>query len=154
GLCRRSKDAQIYQGQGIGNERHRICFAQDRVLAPRLHRHVQNHVSRRTWGLGRRYGYHSSSYKYWRSFCWLPRMRMRREIKSPGCTANDLSSIPIRTKRPSGRSPATQSDIASTELLVPSITSTPPALARPFPSRTISSAPSSRISLSLSVECD
>jgi hypothetical protein len=54
----------------------------------------------------------------------------------------------------SGRRPAMLSAMASTELLVPRITSAPPAAARPLPSRTISSAPSSRIILSLFGECE
>src|SRR5262249_33860386 len=50
-------------------------------------------------------------------------------------------STPMTTSRPSGRSPWIESAIASAELLVPSTTSAPPARERPWPSRTISSAP-------------
>src|SRR5882672_10155070 len=46
------------------------------------------------------------------------------------------------------------STIDLVELEVLRITSAPPAAARLFPSRTISSAPRSRISLSLSGECE
>jgi hypothetical protein len=54
-----------------------------------------------------------------RLFCWLPRTRIRRAMRSPGWTGSGLFSIPMSTRRPSGRSPAMLSAMASTELLVP-----------------------------------
>ena len=49
--------------------------------------------------------------KYLRSFCWLPRMRIRRMIKSPGCRAKlrrtisfrDESAVAFRRRRRSFR---------------------------------------------------
>src|SRR5712671_6922933 len=74
---------------------------------------------------------------------------MRFEMRSISETESGSASAPIVTSRPSGRNPCMLSTIDFVEFEVLRITSAPPAAARLFPSRTTSSAPRSRIILSL-----
>src|SRR5207247_740295 len=79
---------------------------------------------------------------------------MRFEMRSISETEIGSAPAPMVTSRPSGRNPCMLSTIALVELEVLRMTSAPPAAARPLPSRTTSSAPRSRIILSLSGECE
>src|SRR5262249_40542709 len=74
----------------------------------------------------------SASWRYSRPFCWLPMILIRFIRSSNGETTSGLASAPMRTSRPSGRSPRIESAIASIELLVARTTRAPPAgAARP-----------------------